>query len=431
MNMNKPLNIAIAGLGTVGGGVMKLLANDAALLEARAGRPLRVVAVCARDRSKARGINLGGVAWVEDATQLIEHDVELIVELIGGSEGVAKTLVESALNKGISVVTANKALIAKHGFALAQIAETHNADLRFDAAVAGGIPIIDVMQHGIAANRFERICGILNGTSNFILSTMQKHGRDFADVLAEAQALGYAEADPSFDIDGIDTAHKLAILTTLAFGTQPQLGAISIEGIRSISAQDIRYAADLGFTIKLLGIAEQTDNGVLQRVHPCLVPQDAPIARVGGAFNAVQIEGHALGRLLLEGQGAGEKPTASSVVSDILQIARGSQTEVFTLPAAQLVPLHAAQLSQLQSRYYLRLSVRDETGVLADIASICAREGISVESLIQREHTAEEPTHIVMTTHHTGEASMQRALTAIAALHTVTQPPQMIRIQAI
>lgn len=428
---NAPLRIAIAGLGTVGCGTVKMMQQDATLLQQRCGRPLEIVAVSARSKNKDRGINVENIQWIDDAAALADLEVDLIVELIGGSEGIAKTLVEKALRKGISVVTANKALIAHHGFALAKLAEASNVDLRFDAAVAGGIPIIDVMQHGVAANRFERIAGILNGTGNYILTTMQKQGRDFDDVLKEAQALGYAEADPSFDVDGIDTAHKLAILAALAFGTQPNLTAMSIEGIRSISAQDMTYAAELGFTIKLLGIAERTPKGVLQRVHPCLVPHKAPIARVDGAFNAVQIEGHAVGRVLLEGQGAGEGPTASSVVSDILQVARGSQTEAFTLPAGALVPLETAPLSTLISRYYLRLSVLDETGVLADIASICAREDISVESLIQREPAEGDPAHIVMTTHETSEAAMQKALASIATLATVIKPPQMIRIQEI
>jgi len=426
-----PLKIAIAGLGTVGTGTIKILQQDAKLLEQRCGRQIELVAVSARSKAKDRGIDLSKAQWFDDAALMADLDVDVIIELIGGSEGVAKTLVEKALARGISVVTANKALIAHHGQNLAKLAEDNNADLRFDAAVAGGIPIIDVMQHGVAANRFERIAGILNGTGNYILTTMQKQGRDFDDVLKEAQKLGYAEADPSFDVDGIDTAHKLAILTSLAFGTQPNLKAVSIEGIRSVTAQDMVYAHELGFTIKLLGIAENTEDGVLQRVHPCMVPNNAPIARVDGAFNAVQIEGHAVGRVLLEGQGAGEGPTASSVVSDLLQVARGSQTEAFTLPCSALIPLQVAQLSKLRSRYYLRLSVLDETGVLADIASICAREDISVESLIQREHSSGEPADIVMTTHETSEAAMQKALASIATLDTVIKTPQMIRIQEI
>jgi homoserine dehydrogenase len=427
--MTTPLKIAIAGLGTVGVGVVKLLQQEAALLQARAGRPLELVAVNARSKDKDRVVTFGDAQWIDDAQALADTDADLVVELIGGSEGVAKSLLEASLAKGKSVVTANKALIAHHGAALATLAEANNAQLRFDAAVAGGIPIIDVMQYGVVANRFTRVAGILNGTGNYILTTMQKDGRDFDEVLKEAQELGYAEADPSFDVDGIDTAHKLAILCALAYSTQPNLDAITIEGIRSVSALDMRYAAELGYVIKLLGVAEQTEYGIMQRVHPCMVPADAPIGRIDGAFNAVQLEGLAVGRVLLEGQGAGEGPTASSVVSDIVQIARGSQTHAFTLRAADLAPLTPAHMSQLQSSYYLRLSVRDEPGVLADITAICARERISVQSLIQHEHTPDGPAHIVMSTHETSEASMQKALAAIGALETVIQTPQMIRIQ--
>jgi homoserine dehydrogenase len=358
--MTTPLKIAIAGLGTVGVGVVKLLQQEAALLQARAGRPLELVAVNARSKDKDRVVTFGDAQWIDDAQALADTDADLVVELIGGSEGVAKSLLEASLAKGKSVVTANKALIAHHGAALATLAEANNAQLRFDAAVAGGIPIIDVMQYGVVANRFTRVAGILNGTGNYILTTMQKDGRDFDEVLKEAQELGYAEADPSFDVDGIDTAHKLAILCALAYSTQPNLDAITIEGIRSVSALDMRYAAELGYVIKLLGVAEQTEYGIMQRVHPCMVPADAPIGRIDGAFNAVQLEGLAVGRVLLEGQGAGEGPTASSVVSDIVQIARGSQTHAFTLRAADLAPLTPAHMSQLQSSYYLRLSVRDE-----------------------------------------------------------------------
>ncbi len=427
--MTKPLKIAIAGLGTVGVGVVKLLQQEGDLLAARCGRPLELIAVSARSKDKNRGVDLACAAWVEDAKALADTDADLIIELIGGSEGPAKALVEAALAKGKSVITANKALIAHHGAQLAALAEEHDAQLRFDAAVAGGIPIIDVMQHGVSANRFARVAGILNGTANYILTTMQKDGRDFDAVLKEAQELGYAEADPSFDVDGIDTAHKLAILTSLAYGTQPSLEHVSIEGIRSITARDMHYARELGYRIKLLGLSEQTEFGIMQRVHPCMMPADAPIARIDGAFNAVQLEGHAVGRVLLEGQGAGEGPTASSVVSDILQFARGEPLPAFTLPAGDLMLITAAHLTQLTSRYYLRLTVRDEPGVLAEITAICAREAISVASLIQHSSSAGEPARIVMTTHEASEAAMQNALASIAALDTVIKTPQLIRIQ--
>lgn len=430
--MSATLRIGLAGLGTVGCGVVKLLQQESALLQARSGASLILTAVSARDADKQRGIDLSGVAWESDATALATRDdVDVVVELIGGSDGIAKTLVETALANGKAVVSANKALIAHHGAALAARAETHQVGLRFDAAVAGGIPIIDVMQHGVASNRFTRVAGILNGTGNYILTTMQKTGREFEEVLSEAQALGYAEADPSFDVDGIDTAHKLAILTSLAYGTTPDLSSIHIEGIRSITQRDMHYAAELGYTIKLLGLSEITAEGILQRVHPCMVPSSAPIARIDGAFNAVQVEGHAVGRVLLEGQGAGEGPTASSVVADLIQLARGEAMSPLTVPASQLKPLTAAPISSLQSSYYLRLTVRDEPGVLADITAICAKERISVESLIQHEHTPDEPARVVMMTHETQESSMQNALRAMAGLSSVLKPPQMIRMQEI
>lgn len=430
--MNESFKIAIAGLGTVGCGVVELLQQQAALMQERTGRAIEIVAVSARNKSKDRGVNLSAMQWVDDAASLAELDgIDVVVELIGGAEGVAKTLVETALQQGVSVVTANKALVAHHGTHLASLAEKHAAALRFDAAVAGGIPIIDVMQHGLASNRFTRVAGILNGTANYILTTMHKDGREFEDVLKEAQDLGYAEADPGFDIDGIDTAHKLAILTSLAYGTQPDIDAVYVDGIREITQRDMQYAAELGYTIKLLGLAEETEFGILQRVHPCMVPHDAPIARIDGAFNAVQVEGHAVGRVLLEGQGAGAGPTASSVVSDIMQLARGDAMPPLTVASGKLMPLTKAHMSQLKSSYYLRLTVRDEPGVLADITAICAREHISVQSLIQHEHTPDTPARIVMVTHETSEAAMQNALASMAGLNTVIKSPQMIRMQEI
>lgn len=429
--MSNPYKLAIAGLGTVGTGALSLLQEQAELLAARCARPLSVVAVSARSRDKDRGVDLTGIPWADDPLDLLETDADLIVELIGGSEGAAKDLIEGALAKGKSVVTANKALIAHHGHALAALALKHNATLRFEAAVAGAIPVIDVMQYGASANRFTRVAGILNGTANYILSTMQQEEREFDAVLKEAQAKGYAEADPSFDIDGIDTAHKLAILTALAHGTQPNIDAVHTEGIRHITQRDILYAGRLGYVIKLLGLSEMHDYGILQRVHPCMVPADAPIAQIHGAFNAVQLDGHASGRILLEAQGAGAGPTASAVVSDIVQIARGSTLPAFTVPANQLLPLTQAHLSQIESSYYLRLTVRDEPGVLNEITACFARESISVKTLLQPEHTTNTPAHIVLTTHVTTEAAMQKALAAIAGLDSVIKTPQMIRIQAI
>ncbi len=430
--MTDAINIAIAGLGTVGAGTVAILQKQMTLLSARCGKTLALKAVSARDKSKDRGIALDdSVIWVEDATQLAAmEDVDMVVELIGGSDGVAKMLVEAALKNGKHVVTANKALIAHHGVALAQLAEENKVVLAYEAAVAGGIPIISTMRDGVAANHIDRVMGILNGTGNYILTTMQKTGRAFDDVLKEAQDLGYAEADPSFDIDGIDTAHKLAILTSLAYGTPVTIDGMHIEGIRNVSANDIRYAAELGYVIKLLGITEEWGEGVLQRVYPAMVPAGSPIGVIDGAFNAVQIDGSDVGRLLLEGQGAGAGPTASSVVSDIVQIARGVTYPPFTIPSSHLSDKPMVAMDAYEARYYMRLKVRDEAGVLADITAICAKEAISVESMIQHPVASDDDdAHIVITTHKTKESSMQNALQQMAELTSITKRPHMIRME--
>lgn len=427
-----PLRIAIAGLGTVGGGVVTLLQQQTALLSMRTGRTLQLVAVSARDKSKPRGLALESIRWETDATALATApDVNVVVELIGGADGAARTLVTQALQHQKHVVTANKALIAAHGAELAAIAEANGVSLAFEAAVAGGIPIIKTLREGLAANRYQHITAILNGTCNYILTTMEKSGRDFADVLAEAQAKGYAEADPSFDIDGVDTAHKLAIIAALAFQCRPRLDALHIEGIRHISKTDIHFARELGYRIKLLGITEQhADGSVEQRVHPCMIPLNAPLATVDDAYNAVQIEGDSVGRLFLEGRGAGAGPTASAVVADLMDIARGYIMPPLLTPAATLPALTPADIRSLTGEYYLRLTVVDRPGVLADVAAICRDQGISVASLIQHAHAPEEPVDIVMTTHHTRESQMQQALAAMGSLPTMMAPPQMIRIEA-
>ena len=304
--MSRPLSVGVAGLGTVGGGVLKVLRENADLVAARAGRPIVVTAVSARDRSKDRGVPFAGLRWYDDPVALAsDPGVDVVVEAIGGSEGSARALAEATIAAGKSLVTANKALLAVHGAELAALAEAKGVSLAFEAAVAGGIPAIKALREGLAANRISRVSGILNGTCNYILTQMREHGREFADVLADAQKLGYAEADPSFDIDGIDAAHKLSILAALAFGRPVAFDSVYVEGIRRISALDIGFATELGYRIKLLGIARQTDQGIETRVHPCMVPSSAPIARVDGVFNAVVAEGNFVGRVMLEGRGAG------------------------------------------------------------------------------------------------------------------------------
>ncbi len=425
----EPLRVAIAGLGTVGAGTVRVLQEQAALLTARGGRAIHLVAVSARDRSKDRGLNLQGMDWVEDARALaMRADVDVVIETIGGAEGIARALVSTSLEAGKHVVTANKSLIATHGAELAALAEKRNVTLAFEAAVAGGVPVLKVLREGLAANQVTKVIGILNGTSNYILTRMSQSGLGFAEALQEAQELGYAEADPTYDVDGIDTAQKLTILTTLAFGTKLNFDAVHVEGIRKVDARDIAFAAELGQTIKLLGIAEMTDEGVMQRVHPCLLPLNSPVG-VDGVFNAIVVEGTAVGRLTLEGRGAGAGPTASSVVADLVDIACGAARPPFALPLAELRSLPVAPMEDLRTSYYLRFGVIDQPGVLARVTAILGQENISVESFLQRAHAPGENVQIVLTTHPTREASLTRAVAAIAALDAVAEHPVFIRME--
>ncbi|PKU23088.1 homoserine dehydrogenase [Telmatospirillum siberiense] len=423
------LKIAIAGLGTVGGGTVTLLRQHADLLAARTGRRLRLVACAAL--AKPANLPLDGVPFFSDARVMArDADYDVLVELIGGANGIALDVVTAALQRGKNVVTANKAMVAHHGRALAELAEQSDATFGFEAAVAGGIPVIKALREGLAANRLSQVYGILNGTCNYILTTMRETGREFGDVLAEAQSLGYAEADPSFDIDGIDTAHKLAILTSLAFGTVVDFSKVHVEGIRHVSAFDIRAAEELGYRIKLLGIARRTDGGIEQRVHPCMVPIRSSIGCVEGVFNAVVAEGDFVGRTLFEGRGAGATPTASAVVSDILDIAAGRRTPTFGLPAKLLAPLKAAAIEDHRGAFYIRLTVLDRPGVFADIAAALRDEEVSMEAIIQRGRAPGETVPVVLTVHDTLERAMMRAIERIAAIEAVVEPPHLIRIEA-
>lgn len=426
----KPLKVGIAGLGTVGAGVVKLLAAQKELIAARAGRPVMVTAVSARDRGRDRGVKLDGLNWHDDAVSLA-HDPEVgvVVELIGGSDGKAKALAEAAIATGKNFVTANKALLALHGAALAQAAEANNVTIAYEAAVAGGIPVVKALREGLAANQVSRVAGILNGTCNYILTVMREEGRDFSDVLADAQRLGYAEADPSFDIDGVDAAHKLAILAGLAFGARIKFGSLHIEGIRRVSAIDIAFAQELGYRIKLLGIAETTEAGISLRVHPAMVPQQKPIATVDGVFNAVLLEGDFSGPVFLRGRGAGEGPTASAVVADLIDLARGIRVPVWGMEESALADARITPISELVSAYFLRLSVVDQPGVLADVTAILRDHGISLESMLQHGRAPGEAVPIVLVTHETREAAVNAALERIAALPAVLEPPALIRIE--
>ena len=425
------LTIAIAGLGTVGAEAARILQQSTDLLENRCGRKLTLTAVSARNKSRDRGFSMENITWHDNAADLASlNNVDIIVELIGGEGGIAKELVETALKNGKHVVTANKALIAHHGLELSKTAENNNLALAFEAAVAGGIPILKAIREGFTANTIKRVTGILNGTCNYILDQMEITGKDFDTVLTEAQKLGYAEADPTFDVDGIDTAHKLAILTSLAYGTAPDLDSVHIEGIRNITFADIEYAAQLGYRIKLLGAARPTEHGIEQRVHPTMVKDNESLAQVPDVFNAIALEGDAVGTAFLQGRGAGAGPTASAVIADILDIARGNTSNAFSTPASMLKPLKPAPIDTHSGAYYLRLAAIDKPGVLSAVSTALSKEGISIEQMIQRGHAPGEPVQLVMITHPTVEAHMQAALTQIEKLEFIKEPPHMIRIKA-
>ncbi|MGO1076472.1 homoserine dehydrogenase [Inquilinus sp. CA228] len=428
--MTPVLKIGIAGLGTVGGGVLRLLQAHAELLAQRSGRRIVVAAVSARDRHRDRGVALDGVRWYDDAVALAaDPEIDVVVELIGGANGIAKAVCETAIDHGKQVVTANKALLAVHGADLAVRAEEAGVALAFEAAVAGGIPAIKGLREGLAGNRIDGVFGILNGTCNYILTEMRTTGREFSEVLAEAQKLGYAEADPSFDVDGVDAAHKLAVLAALAFNARVEFDDLHIEGIRQISALDIAYAQELGYRIKLLGIARRTDEGLSLRVHPCMVAEASPIAHVEGVFNAVVAQGDFVGQVMMTGRGAGAGPTASAVVADLVDLARGLKVPVLGIPAARLERAVVLPMDHRRGAYYLRLMVVDRPGVIADVAAAMRDQQISVESLLQRGRSPGDAVPLVIITHETDEAAMTRLLAALGALDAVLEPPHVIRIE--
>jgi len=432
--MIEPLRIALAGLGTVGGGVVRLLDANRDLIARRAGRPIEIVAVSARDRSKDRGLDLSRFAWIDDNSALPSLDgVDVVVELIGGSDGPALTLARTSIANRRAFVTANKAMIAHHGLELAEAAEAAGVPLKYEAAVAGGIPVIKGLREGAAANELAHVYGILNGTCNYILTTMEagqnsKGGRDFADVLAEAQALGYAEADPSFDIDGVDAAHKLSILASLAFGTRLHFEEVAINGIRHVLAADIAEAAALGFKVRLLGFAEAQKDGLFQRVHPYLVPVGHPLAHVAGSRNAVVAEGNFVGRLLFEGRGAGDGPTASAVVADLIDIARGELGPAFAMPVSALAERPAADAGERRGRAYLRFMVEDKVGVLAEIAAAMRDSNVSIESLIQRGKLEDGSALVAIVTHECPERCVSQALERLEGSPSLRGRPMLMHI---
>lgn len=423
-----PLRLGIAGLGTVGTGVIKIVQSQAELLAARTGREITISAVSARSRDKERGVDIGPYDWEDDAVVLAgRDDVDIFVELMGGSDGPAKAATEAALAAGKDVVTANKALLAIHGQELALQAEGAGSVIRFEAAVAGGIPVIKSLAEGLAGNEIARVMGVMNGTCNYILTRMEDAGLPYDEVFAEADALGFLEADPNLDVGGIDAGHKLALLASIAFGTQVDFGAVELEGIGSITIEDIRAADDMGYKIKLLGVAQMTGRGLEQRMSPCLVPASSPLGQLQGGTNMVVLEGDAVGQIVLRGAGAGEGPTASAVMADILDIARGVRLPTFGQPASTLRKARAARAT-LAAPYYLRMHLVDKPGALAKIASALGEAGISIDRMRQYGHQ-DTTAPVLIVTHKTTSSALDEAMMAFEGTGVLVDTPVAIRIE--
>ncbi len=427
--MRNPVRIGLAGLGTVGIGVLRNLSEHRSLLTERCGRDIRVAAVSARSRHKDRGIDLGSIEWEDDPVRLASRDdIDVFVELIGGENGPARASIRAALGAGRHVVTANKALLAHHGNSLAQLAESRGACLRFEAAVAGGIPIIKVLTEALAGNRFTRIAGVMNGTCNYILTRMESAGLAYDEVFAEAESLGYLEADPNLDVGGIDAGHKLSILSAIAFGTHVDFDSVTLEGIQRVSIADIEHAAELGYRIKLLGLAQMNDDGLQQSMQPCLVPVTSPLGQLEGADNMIVVTGEPVGQIVLRGAGAGEGPTASAVVGDIVDIVRGGSGPVLGQPCTSLsTPTTSADTGI--SSFYLRLALVDQPGVLAQVASALAGAGVSIDRMRQKGHR-NSSAPVLIVTHPVTCTAIDQALAAISETGVCTDPPVAIRIEA-
>ncbi len=428
--MTEPLRLGIAGLGTVGVGIVRIIQKHTALLEARSGRPVVISAVSARSRTKNRDVNLSDYDWEDDPVTLAtREDIDVFVEVMGGSEGPAKDATEAAIRAGKDVVSANKALLAIHGQALAEAAEEAGRVIRFEAAVAGGIPVVKALTEGLAGNEITRVMGVMNGSCNYILTRMEDAGLSYEAVFDEANQLGYLEADPELDVGGIDAAHKLALLSSIAFGTQVDFDAVELEGIGAITIDDIRQAADMGFKIKLLGVAQLTGRGLEQRMSPCLVPDTSPLGQLQGGTNMVVLEGDAVSQIVLRGPGAGEGPTASAVMGDVMDIARGMRMSTFGQPANTLRKARAARAA-VPAPYYLRMQLLDKPGALAKVAHALGEAGISINRMRQYEH-GDATAPVLIVTHKTTQTALDEALADFRATGVVSGDPVAIRIEAV
>lgn len=428
--MTTPLRLGIAGLGTVGTGVVRIMATHAGLIAARTGRQVVITAVSARDRTKNRDVDVSDFAWETDPVALARRgDVDVLVEVMGGSEGPARDATEAAIAAGKDVVSANKALLAVHGHALAEAAEAAGRVIRFEAAVAGGIPVIKALTEGLAGNEITRVMGVMNGSCNYILTRMENAGLPYETVFEEARALGYLEADPNLDVGGIDAGHKLALLAAIAFGTRVDFANVELEGIGSVTIEDIRAAADMGFKIKLLGVAQMTGRGLEQRMSPCLVPAISPLGQLQGGTNMVVLEGDSVGQIVLRGAGAGSGPTASAVLSDIIDIARGLRLPTFGIPATQLRQARAARAA-VPAPYYLRMQLLDKPGALAKVARVLGDSGISIDRMRQYGHE-DTMAPVLIVTHKTTRAALDEALAGFTGTGVVSGAPVAIRIEAV
>ncbi len=426
--MTNPIKIGIAGLGTVGIGVVKIIQQNEKILQARTGRKIEIVAVSAKAKNKNRGVDLSKYQWESDPISLAKRkDIDIFVELIGGHKGAAKDSIVAAIDTGKDIVTANKALLAHSGQELAEKTEGKNKLLRFEAAVAGGIPVIKTLTEGLAGNRLTRVVGVMNGTCNYILTRMQSSGLNYEEIFKEAEALGYLEADPTLDVGGIDAGHKLALLASIGFGTKVNFDAVELEGIGQISIDDINHAADMGFRIKLLGVAQLNGDGLEQRMSPCLVPATSPLGQLEGGTNMVMLEGDHVGQIILSGPGAGEGPTASAVMSDIIDIARGVRLPTFGQPANILKEIQPVK-SNTYAPYYLRLSLSDKPGALAKVASLLGDFGISIDRMRQYAH-ADDHAPVLIVTHATEPKSIEKALANLPKTGVVHDKPVALRIE--